>query len=411
VGSAKLLAVHLEEWASSQTAKDCSKRHVDLLSGRVKRIFNGCGFRFFGDILASKVMTFLDGLRTDTDKKRGISCQTFNFYLAALKQFCRWMVKDRRAAESPVNHLDGLNVRTDRRHDRRALAVPELVRLLDAAYRGPVRFTMSGPDRALLYKLGVETGLRAGELRSLTRASFDIDGDNPTVTVEAEYSKRRREDTLPLRRALVAELRNLLAMLAPTAVAFPTMPERQHVAEMFKADLEAGGIPYVDADGLFADFHCLRHTFISNLARGGIHPKVAQALARHSTITLTMDRYSHTLVEEQSAALAVLPDLSGAGQEAVRATGTDDARGGQKNLAFRLALSGGFQGASLHFDGSSAGEPADSGSGVLPVENAVSSGKSSGEGGIRTLGRIAPTPVFETGPIGRSGTSPNGFRH
>ena len=30
----------------------------------------------------------------------------------------------------------------------------------------------------------------------------------------------------------------------------------------------------------------------------------------------------------------------------------------------------------------------------------------SGEGGIRTLGRVAPTPVFETGPIGRSGTSP-----
>src|SRR5712691_7468501 len=32
--------------------------------------------------------------------------------------------------------------------------------------------------------------------------------------------------------------------------------------------------------------------------------------------------------------------------------------------------------------------------------------QASGEGGIRTLGRLAPTPVFETGPIGRSGTSP-----
>ena len=31
---------------------------------------------------------------------------------------------------------------------------------------------------------------------------------------------------------------------------------------------------------------------------------------------------------------------------------------------------------------------------------------SSGEAGIRTLGRIAPTSVFETDPIGRSGTSP-----
>src|SRR5437773_5954047 len=30
----------------------------------------------------------------------------------------------------------------------------------------------------------------------------------------------------------------------------------------------------------------------------------------------------------------------------------------------------------------------------------------SGEGGIRTLGLVAQTPVFETGPIGRSGTSP-----
>ena len=39
-------------------------------------------------------------------------------------------------------------------------------------------------------------------------------------------------------------------------------------------------------------FHALRHTFITNLARSGVHPKTAQSLARHSTITLTMDRYS-----------------------------------------------------------------------------------------------------------------------
>jgi hypothetical protein len=32
--------------------------------------------------------------------------------------------------------------------------------------------------------------------------------------------------------------------------------------------------------------------------------------------------------------------------------------------------------------------------------------KKSGEGGIRTLGTVARTPVFETGPIGHSGTSP-----
>ena len=37
---------------------------------------------------------------------------------------------------------------------------------------------------------------------------------------------------------------------------------------------------------------------------------------------------------------------------------------------------------------------------------ATRSSSFNGEGGIRTLGGVAATPVFETGPIGRSGTSP-----
>ena len=66
----------------------------------------------------------------------------------------------------------------------------------------------------------------------------------------------------------------------------------------------------------------LGHTSITSLARGGVHPKVAQDLARHSTITLTMDRYAHSVVEERRRALTALPDLSGVGDEAL-ATGTN----------------------------------------------------------------------------------------
>ena len=57
------------------------------------------------------------------------------------------------------------------------------------------------------------------------------------------------------------------------------------------------------------DFHALRHTFVTNLARGKVHPKIAQALARHSTIALTMDRYTHTDLGEQADALKVLSSL------------------------------------------------------------------------------------------------------
>ena len=125
---------------------------------------------------------------------------------------------------------------------------------------------------------------------------------------------------------------------------------------MFRGDLAAAGIVYRDDAGLVADFHSLRHTFITNLARGGLHPKVAQALARHSTITLTMDRYSHTLLGDHADALAALPDLSAATRQSARATGTDVADVAPKNFTSCLSLSGRFSTTREGADGRSGGE-------------------------------------------------------
>ena len=73
------------------------------------------------------------------------------------------------------------------------------------------------------------------------------------------------------------------------------------------------------------DFHAVgRHSFISHLAAGGVHPKTAQVLARHSTIMLTMDRYTHTLRGAESAALGAVPDYSTPDTAEARRTGTDD---------------------------------------------------------------------------------------
>ena len=87
---------------------------------------------------------------------------------------------------------------------------------------------------------------------------------------------------------------------------------------MLRVDLEKAGIPYQDDAGRVADFHSLRHTFITYLTKGGASPKVAQSLARHSSITLTMDRYSHINLFDERAALDVLPKVltdSGKGSE------------------------------------------------------------------------------------------------
>jgi integrase len=86
-----------------------------------------------------------------------------------------------------------------------------------------------------------------------------------------------------------------------------------HAAKLVRADLKAAGITYNDAEGRVFEFHALRHQFVSNLAAAGIHPKIAQALARHSTIALTMDKYTHLGLVDQTAALDKLPKLPGFG--------------------------------------------------------------------------------------------------
>ena len=204
--------------------------------------------------------------------------------------------------------------------------------MLAAARVGPNVQGMSGAARALLYHLAVETGLRANELRSLDLGSFRLDDIQPTLMVRAAYSKRRREDRLPLRPEMVKSLRNYLRDFEPGVPIF-SMPSRESVTRMLRRDLDearltwleeadaleersrrvhSSFLKYKDAEGGVADFHAFRHTFITNLVAGGVHPKVAQTLARHGTIGLTMDKYCHVVSGAQSDALAVLPNLDSA---------------------------------------------------------------------------------------------------
>ena len=217
-------------------------------------------------------------------------------------------MKDRRAHVDPLAFIAMFNVSTDRRHDRRPLTEAEFTALLKVARAGPVAFKVAGPDRAMLYTVAAYTGLRASELASLNRDSFRLDDSPPTVTVKAAYSKHRRQDTLPLHPSLVAILRPWLHGKTSAEMAWPgKWAESRHAGQMMKADLESAGIPYVDAHGLYADFHALRHTFITNMMKSGVNPKTAQSLARHSTIDMTMNVYTTLTVTDQAAALNTLP--------------------------------------------------------------------------------------------------------
>ena len=237
------------------------------------------------------------------------------------------MVQDRRASESPLEHLKCETVRkvVDEKHPRCALEIDELRRLLEVTEVGPQRFGMMGYERYLLYRLTAEIGLRAKELRSLRVSSFDF--DNLTVRVSGEYTKNKREALQQLRRETAEELKEFFSDKLLTVKAFGGSNKQltDKTADMLKADLADADIPYV-VDGLYFDFHALRHETGTLLAAGGVHPKVAQSIMRHSDINMTLSRYTHTLTGQEAKAVEAMPDLSLPSTKREIATGTDGRR-------------------------------------------------------------------------------------
>ncbi len=298
----KTLAEHIEGFRDYLAKKERAEKHIRATISCLQRLFDGCGFTHWNDIAGDKIIDYLSEQR---DGGKGIGKRTFNGYVKAAKYFCKWLAKQLNTI-SPIAYLDGLdNEATDIRHARRAATPDELRRLLEATKQGRKRYGLSGYERWLLYWFASETGLRANEIRTLTVDRFDF--ENKTVTVDAAYSKHKRQDIVPLRAALASELQSYFAGKLPTAKAF-------HVADkpgiMIQADLADAKIPYLDSGGYF-DFHSLRHTFITNLKNAP--SRVAQSLARHQSSAMT-DRYTHPQLHDERAAIEDLPDIAGSEQ-------------------------------------------------------------------------------------------------
>ena len=302
---------HLEAFEASLKAKDVSDDQIQLVVNRCRNLLKAAKITRLSGINAELIANSLASMReTKKDGKRGTSAQTSNHYLRAIKQITRWLRLEKRFVDDPLVRLEMLNVQVDRRHDRRALNDDEVSKLLAATLTGKKVYGFDPVERQMLYIMALSTGLRASELASLTTEGLDLESSTPTVTVQAGYSKRRRLDILPLPADILAATRE---WLSGKPIGQPLWPgkwaAKKYAGKMLQIDLKAAGVPYVDAKGLFADFHALRHTYITNLARSGVSLVTAQKLARHSTPMLTAQRYTHIDLQDQKVAVDRLPSL------------------------------------------------------------------------------------------------------
>ena len=255
-------------------------------------------------LTAESMQTFLDGLAA-----QDIGAKTRNHYLRACKMYSRWRRREGLALSDPLEVMNLANAEADRRRVRRALSDEDFAKLIEATRDSTTTVLGLTPaQRVILYLVATYTGLRAGELASLTRESFRLAETGSTVLVRAGQSKNRRTVALPIPSALVATLATWMAHQPAGVPLFAARwSDEDRGAEMLRHDLEAAGVPFKDAAGRVFDFHSLRVQTASNLARARVPLVTAQQLMRHSTPILTANVYTSLGHDELAAAVDKVP--------------------------------------------------------------------------------------------------------
>jgi integrase len=168
--------------------------------------------------------------------------------------------------------------------------------------------------------LALATGMRRGEIlalrwknvdleRGILRVMESLEQTKAGLRFKAPKSERHRAITIPnfaieeLRRLKRQQAEELLALgirqngetLACCRIDGEPLQPRSLTHQFTCVMNRMKGLPRVR-------FHDLRHSHATQLLLSGVHPKVAQERLGHSTITTTLDLYSHVTDTMQSEA-------------------------------------------------------------------------------------------------------------
>jgi len=297
------------EAATIPLEKHVSDFHEVLKTSDLSPIYVTNTMRSLNALLHDGEIHSLASLQTDRIRgaigrlKQRRSSVTVNHALGAVKRFIQWLHDYGRIKTLPtgLRSVRPYSVKLDRRHVRRALTQDELHRLIEAARTDPTNYkrNMSGPERAMLYELAAGTGFRRGELTQLLPGQFHLLYKNAYINLEPKQSKNKQGARQPITQELAAKLRIFLIGKDDDK---PVLPVPQGVVLAMRRDMRLAGIEEKNKQGLI-DFHSLRKTYITHLVMSGINVKIVQRLARHATITLTLDCYTDATDADIQAAI------------------------------------------------------------------------------------------------------------
>ena len=316
---------HLSDYEHKMRASNRTDDHVRRTVGTIRKIANWAEFITASNITADGVNRYAAKMNDD-----GLSPRTIQAHLTAIKGFTKWLADHHKLPRDPLVSVKKPNPEADRRLERRMLLLEEWPLISDATLTGPRKHGMTGPERELLYRTAIQTGLRSSELRTLTPGQLHLDTKQPYITCKARSTKNRKDAQQFIPVDLAADLKVHINEKPPKAPVF-NLPHETNMAKMLRADLttarnqwlaETSNSPDAHAqraesdfllsknhDEKSIDFHSLRHTCGAWLALTGTQPNVIQQVMRHSSIVLTMDTYGHLLPGQEADAINRMNDL------------------------------------------------------------------------------------------------------
>jgi len=263
--------------------KGLARNTLEAYSRDLNRIANflaANGVESWPDGHGSQLRTYFSSLR-----ETGLSVRSITRNLVTLRQFYRFLEKERIIQENPVPRLllpvESRRLPTTVTHD-------DVERLLNQ----PNPSTLLGlRDRAMLEFL-YATGLRVSELVSLHTQQINLEGDY--LTVRGKGGKVR---VLPFGRWAEERLRLYLREVRPKLV------QRRNSSVLFltrsgKALTRQGFWKLIRRHALAAGIerkvtpHTLRHSFATHLLEGGADLRAVQSMLGHSDISTTQI-YTH----------------------------------------------------------------------------------------------------------------------
>ena len=250
------------------------------------------------------------------DGTGGLSPQTVLHFHKTLHQALKYAVKWRLLIRNPCADVDSPEPQEVK---YTTLTEDQLITLLKHAEGKPAHIPIL---------IAATTGLRLGEVLGLKWADIELDKARLTVNRAASASKGRglylkdpksksSKRTISLARVTVEALRLHLVeqkkyrlscgkyqdcdLVCPNTNGRLADP-KNFTRRYYRPVIRSAGVPYVK-------FHELRHSHLTLLLERNVHPKVAQARAGHSSISITMDTYSHVSPEIERGAANVMDEI------------------------------------------------------------------------------------------------------